>query len=654
MDKIVRRIYTALCWMLFLCIAQIAYAQTVVTVVNNGNPDNRVDIAILAEGYTSSEMSKFASDVNTITNNIFSQEPYLEYQRYFNIHRVEVASNESGADHPERNPAVYKNTAFDAYYNCSGIQRLICANTSKALTAASNALLPSQRDIIVVLVNDSEYGGSGGSIAVASTNFSVVELVLHETAHSFGLLGDEYGGPPPPQCTLASEPSQPNVTMQSVRSLIKWNAWIDPSTPIPTYLNISYLPGLYEGAQYCDYGKYRPTYGSKMRFLNAPFEQINAEQLIKRIYNWVSPIDSSSPAETSLTITQGIIQPFSVTTPLPLTHNLDVRWYVDSQLKGSASSFSLDSSELSAGLHTVEAVIEDNTAAVRNDPAEALRERRSWNVTVNEIPSLFQLAVLKSGSGSVTSFPSGISCGGACTASYAAGAGVTLTGTADPGSYFTGWSAPCSGNQACTISITADTQITATFNPAGYPFLDVIPGNWAESYINAIYNVRITTGYGGANEYKPDYQVSRDQMAAFIIRAKEGEPPATYCDSGCYFTDVALTGWACKYIKRLYELNITTGYGGTNQYRPELTVTRDQMAAFIIRAKEGEPPANYCDSGSPFTDVPTSHWACKYIKRLYLLGITTGYGGSSQYRPELPVTRAQMAAFVGRAFLGMQ
>ena len=55
-------------------------------------------------------------------------------------------------------------------------------------------------------------------------------------------------------------------------------------------------------------------------------------------------------------------------------------------------------------------------------------------------------------------------------------------------------------------------------------------------------------------------------------------------------------------------------------------VTRAQMAAFIVRAVEGEPAANYCVHGSPFTDVTAADWSCIYIKRLSELGITTGYG----------------------------
>jgi hypothetical protein len=362
--------------------ARSLFAQSVVTVVNNGDPNNRIDITILGDGYTAGEMSKYAADVSTLVGSIFAQDPYLEYQNYYNIHRVDVASNESGVDHPERTPPVFKNTAFDASYNCSGIQRLICVTTSKVLTVASNVLTPAQRDIILVLVNDSEYGGSGGTLAVASTHPLVVEIVLHEVGHSFGLLADEYGGPPPPSCSTSSEPSEPNATIQNQRNSIKWVAWIDAATPIPTTTTLAGIAGLYQGAQYCDSGKYRPTYNSKMRSLGLPFEQINTEQLIKRIYNLVSPLDSSSPSATSLSLIRGQTQAFSATMLAPRTHGISVEWYVDGQLKGGNASYTLDSTDLNPGSHTAMLLAEDKTASVRNDPAGVLREQKTWDLNI--------------------------------------------------------------------------------------------------------------------------------------------------------------------------------------------------------------------------------------------------------------------------------
>ena len=246
----------------------------------------------------------------------------------------------------------------------------------------SASLSPAQRDIVLVLVNDPEYGGSGGAVAVASTNSAVVELVLHELGHSFGLLADEYGGPPPPQCNASFEPSEVNVTKQNQRDLIKWNLWIDGGTPVPTLTTTSGVPGLYEGAKYCDTGLYRPTYDSKMRFLNRPFDQINEEQLVKRTYNWVSPIDSSDPTETDLSLASGQMQSFSVSTPAPLSAGLNVTWSLDGQTVGTGQNYTLDTTGLASGLHTVAVLVEDPTPMVRNDPAQILTDTRSWNVTI--------------------------------------------------------------------------------------------------------------------------------------------------------------------------------------------------------------------------------------------------------------------------------
>ncbi len=184
-------------------------------------------------------------------------------------------------------------------------------------------------------------------------------------------------------------------------------------------------------------------------------------------------------------------------------------------------------------------------------------------------------------------------------------------------------------------------------------FTDVLPGYWAYDYIMAVYNAGFIGGYNGGSTYAPDEYVTREDTAVCMIRAKEGEPPADYCSTGSPFPDCEPSSWSCKYIKRLYELHITTGYGSTGLFMPGLGVTRGQMAAFIVRSLEGEPSSSYCASGSPFTDVAVSDWYCKYIKRLYELQVVKGYG-DGRYGPGDLVTRAQMAVFVARSFLGME
>jgi Divergent InlB B-repeat domain len=80
----------------------------------------------------------------------------------------------------------------------------------------------------------------------------------------------------------------------------------------------------------------------------------------------------------------------------------------------------------------------------------------------------YTLSVDKSGSGTVTSSPSGIDCGTDCSEELDHGTTVTLTATPATGSAFTGWSGGgCSGTGACTVTMTAVTSVTATFAVAG-------------------------------------------------------------------------------------------------------------------------------------------------------------------------------------------
>jgi hypothetical protein len=175
-------------------------------------------------------------------------------------------------------------------------------------------------------------------------------------------------------------------------------------------------------------------------------------------------------------------------------------------------------------------------------------------------------------------------------------------------------------------------------------FVDVSPSFWAYTQIEAIHLAGITSGCGGG-KFCPTSIVDRQQMAAFLVRAVEGEP-ATGCVSAP-FADVPASHPFCKYIKRLHELGVTSGCAN-GQYCPSLAVDRQQAAALLVRAVEGEPTAG-CVS-APFTDVPTSHPFCKYIKRLHELGVTSGCG-NGKYCPGQSLSRDQMAVFLARAFI---
>jgi hypothetical protein len=188
--------------------------------------------------------------------------------------------------------------------------------------------------------------------------------------------------------------------------------------------------------------------------------------------------------------------------------------------------------------------------------------------------------------------------------------------------------------------------INADLSESFVTFTDIPSGFWAESYIKALYCEGITTGYTDGT-YRPSQNVSRAQMAAFIVRAKFGED-FSY-SSTQHFSDIPDTHWAFKYVQKMYDEGITTGYpDGT--YRPSENVSRAQMATFIIRALFGD--LFIYTSDAYFSDVPDTHWAFKYVQKMYDEGITTGYADGT-YRPSQNVSRAQMATFIARAFLWM-
>jgi hypothetical protein len=103
------------------------------------------------------------------------------------------------------------------------------------------------------------------------------------------------------------------------------------------------------------------------------------------------------------------------------------------------------------------------------------------------------LSVSTSGSGTVTSNPSGINCGSDCSETYIDGASVTLTATPSNNWTFSGWSGSCSGTGTCNLTMNANKSVTATFSgpflpditvtPTSIPFGNVNTGSSAENTV---------------------------------------------------------------------------------------------------------------------------------------------------------------------------
>lgn len=379
-------------WALWACLVGLAFssqAEPLTSIRQTGPSGNRVDLVVLGDGYAAAEQGKFAQDVEAAVSGLFAQPPFDAYRSFFNVHRVEVVSAESGADHPEDVPGRFRDTALGAAYNCLGIERLICVDLAAVYAVLGRSVAADQRDIVLVLVNDSEYGGSGGAVSVASLDSRVIEVVLHELGHSFGLLADEYDSSPP-TCDKAFEPVEPNAALGIGRQELKWNrgggppqGWVQTETALPTSGAEPGRVGAYEGSKYCETGLYRPTFESKMRKLDRPFESVNSEQLVKRIYNLVAPIDAVTPREDlGVALAAGGRRKFVLDLAGEL-QTLKVTWKLDGRVVGRESSFTVAAADLERGVHQLRAEVRDSTLLVRNDPEQLLRDRREWTLAVD-------------------------------------------------------------------------------------------------------------------------------------------------------------------------------------------------------------------------------------------------------------------------------
>jgi hypothetical protein len=341
------------------------------SIVSTGNSSNRIDMVFLGDGYTASQIATtYTSGIQNYLSYIFDDsaltQPFGRYERFFNIWAIDVVSNQSGADDPST--GTVRDTALDATYRYDGVtQRLLYVNDTKT-NAAKNAALSGAgftAEMQYVLVNDTQYGGGGGLYAVyAAGNSSARDVALHEVAHSFAGLADEYGGNT--GTYTGTEPGAINVTKNS--SGAKWAEWLGYNDPILGVI------GAYEGGAYYDHGVYRPSFESKMRALDRPFDAIAREEFIHKFYQFVDPLD----AYDSNTGTKFDVRTLSVTVIDPAVIRVD--WTVNGQLfANSGQAFGFAEHGFGNGTYSVTARAYDPTDWVRGDRSD-LQQSVTWNV----------------------------------------------------------------------------------------------------------------------------------------------------------------------------------------------------------------------------------------------------------------------------------
>jgi hypothetical protein len=215
--------------------ADLAPLGTVWTLFEHGPPQTKVDIVLLGDGYAEEEIPKFHEDARRLTDALFSYEPFRSRRQDFNVRAIDLPAAEPGVSRPHggryrRNPVSTQYSIFDS-------ERYVLTYDNRTLR---DVLSAAPYEYVAILVNEKQYGGGGiyNFQATAAVGSAFADyLFVHEFAHHFAGLADEYYTSPVAYETGAvehAEPWEPNVTALHDAAALKWRDLVDSRTPLPT------------------------------------------------------------------------------------------------------------------------------------------------------------------------------------------------------------------------------------------------------------------------------------------------------------------------------------------------------------------------------------------------------------------------------------
>lgn len=255
-------------------------------IFRNGSAADKIDIAILSEGYTREELPQFYKDAERLTGVLFSYSPFKENKHLFNVVAVAQPSPQSGVSEPGKGR--WLQTNLGSFFDFEDTERLLGLTN---LVRVGDVLAGVDWEHLIVLANSDTYGGAGvyNSYEItAARNQYAPEVLVHEFGHSFGGLGDEYFYDD--QYTQYYypdlEPWNPNLTTlhtfftahqhkpaDALWGSLKWADMLNTAEKIPTNSQLGQsiseddteTLGLFEGGGYTSHGVYRPAYNCRMR-----------------------------------------------------------------------------------------------------------------------------------------------------------------------------------------------------------------------------------------------------------------------------------------------------------------------------------------------------------------------------------------------------
>ena len=208
-------------------------AGRVWSLIENGPPAEKVDLLVIGEGYTESELPKFHKDAERMVGKLFATEPFKSRKSDFNVRALDLIEPASGVNRPRTRDD--RRTLTGVQYNIFDSERYVLTlDDHRMRDVASSA----PYDFIEILVNEKQYGGGGifNDQATSCVDSAFAEYIfVHEFGHHFAALADEYYTSPVSYATSGGaaehpEPWEPNVTADGAHP--KWA--VDKGVPLPT------------------------------------------------------------------------------------------------------------------------------------------------------------------------------------------------------------------------------------------------------------------------------------------------------------------------------------------------------------------------------------------------------------------------------------
>ena len=188
-------------------------------------------------------------------------------------------------------------------------------------------------------------------------------------------------------------------------------------------------------------------------------------------------------------------------------------------------------------------------------------------------------------------------------------------------------------DETYTLTV-SDSRITMN----GKDYAPVTFVNRKAAELNRTDHLAFLSGYANGT-FEPDRNMTRAEVTTMFARLLTEKMAAdqTYSNT---FSDVAKSHWAANYIGYMQQFGIITGYAD-GSFRPDASETRAEFAAIASRFER------LTEGTKSFSDVPSSHWAAKYINFAATRGWVNGYADGT-FRPNNSITRAEVAAVTCR------